>query len=421
MQKYRELWKELGVDLELHEELMKELSDLHEKTHLSQKNRPGAMKRFDRFLHDSHGKRVEQIKKYRDGGGKSIGTFCIYIPDEIAFAADVLAIPLCGGSGWAVSHADKMLPRDICPLVRSTFGMSMSGTCPYKKLKDFAVGETTCDAKKKAWDLFGFKVLEVPQKKENRDRELWLSEVHDFRKMMENLSGTRVTEKKLKDSIMLMNRKRTLLEEINLFRKSENPPISGLDALLVSQAALGMDVAEFIDAAAQLLSELEIRAGQDISSYRQPGKRILMAGSPSPLGNAKVHYIVESSGLRIVADESCTGIRYYRDKVKENGEDVNEMIEAIADRYFSIDCSCFSPNTERINNLLKIVDEYRIDGVVQNILQYCQTYNIEARRIEKELKKVNIPSITIETDYSSEDIGQIRTRIEAFAEMLEER
>jgi len=125
---FRQLWTTLGMNLELHDQLIASTSKLHEKTHLSQKNRPKSMDYFDHALHACHAERVAEIKEYRDKGGKSIGTFCIYVPDEIAYAANVLPIPLCGGSGWSVNYADKMFPRDICPLVRSTFGMAFSGT-----------------------------------------------------------------------------------------------------------------------------------------------------------------------------------------------------------------------------------------------------------------------------------------------------
>jgi benzoyl-CoA reductase/2-hydroxyglutaryl-CoA dehydratase subunit BcrC/BadD/HgdB len=205
---------------------------------------------------------------------------------------------------------------------------------------------------------------------------------------------------------------------INEFRRMMEPPISGLDALLVSQMALNMDVEEFIRDTDILASELDDRAGSGVSAYEKKGRRILMAGSPAPMGYAKVHWIAESAGLRIVADESCTGIRYFRDLVDETPETLEDLIKAVADRYMKIDCSCFSPNTERIHNVLQLVEEYKVDGVIHHVLQYCHTYNIEARILERELKKRKIPSLIIETDYSQEDAGQIRTRIEAFAEML---
>lgn len=311
-----------------------------------------------------------------------------------------------------------MSPRDICPLVRSTFGMAFSATCPYKTLKDFAVGETTCDAEKKAWDLLGFKVMEVPQRKNPMDRELWLHEVYHFKSLVENLSGVNITPEKLQATITLVNRKRKALQRIDQFRKLPEPPISGLDALLVAQVSLNQDIQKFIADAEALANELEARVRAGISAYNCSGKRVMLAGSPSPMGNAKVHHIVESSGLRIVVDESCTGLRYFRDLVDETPTDLDGMLKAIADRYFSIDCSCFSPNKERMENISKLIKEYSVQGVVHNILQYCHTYNIEAAAIDKGLQEIGIPSIKIETDYSQEDVGQIKTRIEAFAEVI---
>ncbi len=419
--KHNDLLASLGVDLALHEQLMAYNARLHERTHLSQPNRPITMALFDKAAHEVHGDRVATIAAYRKGGGKSIGTFCIYVPDEIALAAEVLPIPLCGGTQWSVDYADKMFPREICPLVRSTFGMAFSNTCPYKKLKDAAVGETTCDAKKKAWDLLGFDVLEVPQKKNERDRLLWREEVQEFRSRVESLSGVRVTFEALHREVRRANRKRIVLGEINALRKASNPPISGLDALLVSQAALAMDTGDFINAAAQLLDELHTRVENAISAYRSAGPRLIVAGTPSPLGNAKVHHAIESCGMHIVADESCTGSRYYRDIVDESPETLEGLIAAVADRYFAIDCSCFSPNRERIDHLDAMVDDYCADGVVQNILSFCHGYNIEAKAVEQAMKKKGVPTLKIVTDYSFEDVEQLRVRLEPFRELLETR
>lgn len=415
---HRELLQSLGVNLNLHDQLIAHNTKLHERTHVAQTRRPKAMVLFDGAFHASHGNRVAEIVEYGRNGGKSIGTFCIFVPDEITLAAGVLPIPLCGGSHWPVDYADKMFPREICPLVRSTFGMAFSNTCPYKKLKDAAVGETTCDAKKKAWDLLGFNVMEVPQKKNERDRDLWRAEVRGFRALVERLSGTPLTLDSLRFEVRRQNRKRTLLQEINALRTAAEPPISGLDALLVSQVALAMDVDAFIRAAAELLGELRERIEDDISAYERPGPRVLMAGTPSPLGNAKVHYAVESSGMRIVADESCTGSRYYRDLVDETPETLEGLLDAVADRYFQIDCSCFSPNHERIEHLLDMADLYHVDGVVQNILSFCHGYNVEAKVVEQALQKRDIPMLKVVTDYSFEDLEQLRVRLEPFREIL---
>jgi benzoyl-CoA reductase/2-hydroxyglutaryl-CoA dehydratase subunit BcrC/BadD/HgdB len=416
-----ELLRELGIDLTLHRDLVRYNRDLHRRTFGSGKNRPRTMQWFDEAVEASHGARVAEIASYRRAGGKSIGTFCIFVPDEIALAAGVLPIPLCGGTNWSVDYADRMFPRDICPLIRSTFGMAFSNTCPYKKLEDGVVGETTCDAKKKAWDLLGHEVLEVPQKKGELDRALWLSEVHRFRRYVENLSGVTVTAERLRDSIRLVNRRRAVLQKINAYRKLPDPPISGLDALLVSQVALSQDVSAFVAACEELIAELETRVQQGIVAYQVRGPRILLSGTPSPMGNAKVHFALESSGLCIVADESCTGIRYYRDLVDESSEDLDGLIEAIATRYLKIDCSCFSPNTERIEHVLDIIAEFAVDGVVHNILSFCHTYNVEAKVIDRALAAIHVPSLKIVTDYSFEDLEQLKVRIESFGELLHER
>ena len=415
----REMWTDLGMNLELHDQLLESSSRIFRKTHLWQERRPAAMSLFDRALHDSHGQRVAEILDYRNNGGKSIGTFCIYVPDEIALAANVLAIPLCGGSGWSVDYADKMLPRDICPLVRSTFGMALSGTCPYKTLKEYPLGETTCDAKKKTWDLFGIPSMEVPQKKNMKDRDLWISEVNRFMEEMEGLSGVRVTAANLRASIRKCNRKRAVLQKISDYRKLRKPPISGLDSLLVSQVSLNMDIDSFISACDELISELAARADEGISAYESDGVRVLFAGTPSPMGYAKVHWAAETSGLQIVADESCTGIRYYRDQIPEDLETVDAMVEAVAERYFKIDCPCFSPNRERSDNISNVMEEYKAEAVVHNILQFCHGFNVEAGALDTMLKDKGIPSLKIVCDYSEEDGEQIKVRMEAFREIIE--
>lgn len=415
---FNPLLEELGVNVELHESLLAQSNRLHEKMFLWQKNRPETMAWFDDALHAAHGARVREIHDYRKGGGKSIGTFCIYVPDEIALAADVLPIPLCGGSSFPLHYADKMFPTDICPLVRSTFGMSFSGTCPYKTLKDWALGETTCDAKKKAWDLVGFKALEVPQRKAREDRDLWRSETRRFMGMVEDLSGVKVAEDRLRETVRLVNDKRRALQRINDTRKADAPPISGLDALLVSQIALNQDTAAFNKAANALADELEDRLEKGVSAYDRPGPRVLMAGTPSPMGNAKVHYVAECAGLRVVADESCTGQRYFSELVDETAQGFDGLVDAVADRYFAIDCACFSPNKERMENVAAIASDYRIEGVVHNVLQYCHGFNVEAKAVENTLARKGIPSLKFVTDYAEEDMGQLNTRAQAFFEML---
>jgi len=422
MSDYRQMWKELGVNLELHDQLLEMLGNSFRQTVGAQSGRPAAMSHFDQMFHQSHGGRVKELLDNKNAGNKNIGTFCIYVPDEIAMSADAIPIPLCGGTNFAVPYAEQSFPRDICPLIKSTLGLSFSATCPYKAVKQLTVGETTCDAKKKTWDILAgkmnFHVMEVPQKKQALDKQLWYDAVVEFKDKVEDLTGKKVEAGKLSRQIKIMNDKRKALQKLSDYRKFTPPPISGLDALLVMQMALNADPVHFTEMLNLLLQELEGRVKAGFSPVDKKAKRIMVAGCPAVMGNWKVHSLIEQSGGVVAADETCTGSKYYDNLVAETPEDLDLQLKALAERYFAINCSCFSPNNERMADILKKAEEFKIVGVVQYVLQTCHTYNIEAMRVEGALKAKGIPSIKILTDYSEEDAGQLRTRIEAFMETL---
>ncbi len=423
MSGHGQLLKDLGLDVDLHAKLLKSLDATYSRVILSQHNRPTHMAYFDDAVGESHGGRVKEIADAREQGTKMIGTFCIYVPEEIVLAAGAIPVALCGGTAFSIPYAEKLFPRDICPLVKSTFGLALGKICPYGPIMDLAVGETTCDAKKKVWDVLaeagGFHVLELPQKKTDRGRGLWLAEVCEFTEHVEELTGNRMQADVLAESIRLMNRKRRLLQRLSEFRMAPRPPISGKDALVVMQVALNDDPQRFCGELETLVDELSQRVEQGVSPFAAGTPRLLVAGCPSVMGNWKVHHIIETSGAAVVCDESCTGSRYFEHLVDETADTVAKQIEAIADRYLQIDCSCFTPNTERIEHIVELARKYRVDAVVQNILQYCHTYNIEAIRVAEALQKASIPTLKIETDYSEEDSGQLRTRVEALLESLE--
>jgi len=155
-----------------------------------------------------------------------------------------------------------------------------------------------------------------------------------------------------------------------------------------------------------------------VSPFKKGTKRIMVSGCPSVMGNWKVHHLVETAGAAIVVDESCTGTRYFEHLVDETAQDLDAQLTAIADRYLKINCSCFTPNNERLDDVKRLAQDFKVDGVVQYVLQYCHTYNVEAIRVDAALKAAGIPSLKIVTDYSEEDSGQLRTRIEAFLEQL---
>ena len=417
-----ELLKELGLDIELHHRIFDSIDRNYLKTVLAQKGRPAGMAYFDGVIRGAHGARVREIVDRRAAGDKFIGTFCIYVPDELILALGAIPVALCGGTSLSIPYAEKMLPRDICPLVKSTLGLALANACPYGPIEDLAVGETTCDAKKKTWDILAaggdFHVLEVPQKKGARDRDLWHEEVVQFKARLEETTGRRLEPEKLAEAVRAMNRKRRALARLNEFRKEENPPLSGLDALAVMQGALVDDPLRFSERLEALNEELADRVRRGAGVAPSGAKRIMVSGCPSVMGNWKLHHLIEAAGAVVVCDETCTGTRYFSALVEERDGDLDAQIAAIADRYLRIDCSCFSPNDERIDSVLGLVRDHRVDGVVQYVLQYCHTYNVEAVRVASALKDAGVPSLKIVTDYSEEDTGQLRLRVDAFLEGL---
>lgn len=417
----RELWASLGLDVDLHDKLLAAIGQSFSAQVLTQQGRPAAMAYFDGAVHAAHGDRVREIIAHREAGGKFVGTFCIFVPDEIILALGGIPLALCGGTSFTEPYAERLMPRDICPLIKSTLGLAFSQTCPYAPLEDLTVGETTCDAKKKVWDFLAprshFHVMEVPQRKHERDRRLWAEEVVAFKERLEEVSGRALEAEALAEGIRLMNRKRRALQRLNDFRKADRPPISGLDALLVAQVALIDDVTRFCERCEELNEELAARVEQGIGVAAPNAPRLMVAGSPSVLGNWKLHSVIEASGGIVVCDESCTGTRYYSHLVDETATTLDDQLAAIADRYLQIDCACFSPNAERTESMIALAREYRVKGVIHYVLQYCHTYNVEAVGLTSALKKAGFPSLKINTDYSAEDTQQLKTRIEAFLEV----
>ena len=196
MARHDEMLKELGLDVELHHRIFDGIERSYQKTVLARTGRPSRMDYFDGVVRGAHGGRVAEIMARRAAGDKFVGTFCVYVPEELVLALGAVPVALCGGTAASIPYGETLLPRDICPLVKSTVGLALANVCPYGPIEDLAVGETTCDAKKKTWDLLardgGFHVLELPQKKGPRDRDLWRAEVGLFGARLEDLTGRRL-------------------------------------------------------------------------------------------------------------------------------------------------------------------------------------------------------------------------------------
>lgn len=425
MADYRKMWEELGMDVELHDQLCAVLPQAFGDVFLSQENRPDSMDYYNMVVADIHGIRPAELIEHQKKGGKVFGTFCVYVPDEIVFAADAIATGLCGGSQFWVPGGEKVLPANTCPLIKASVGARLDRTCPFFRIADMFIGETTCDGKKKAWEILAkdvpLHVMDLPQMKRAKDIKAWAEEIETFKNVVEEFTGNVVTAEKLAESIKLINNKRKALERLYNLRKNENLPISGCDVLLISQIAFYDDPARFTQMTNKLCDELDQRVKDGVSVVPAGTKRIMLTGTPLAIPNWKLHNIVETSGAAIVCEEMCTGTRYFENLVDESKTTLEDQYMALAERYMKINCACFTPNEGRIDDILRLAKEYKVDGIIDVNLKFCNLYDTEGYFVEKALKGSGIPVLGIETDYTDSDAGQLRTRISAFIEMLDNK
>jgi benzoyl-CoA reductase/2-hydroxyglutaryl-CoA dehydratase subunit BcrC/BadD/HgdB len=419
---YNVIWKELGIDLERHDKLIGGLGVIYPKIYLSQQNRPKAMAYFDDFVIDLHGFRVRELYEHKKKGGRIIGTFCLYVPDEIVMTLGAIPVSLCGGTDFTIPDAEAILPINLCPLIKSFYGFKAGRLSPYFQVSDIIVGETTCDGKKKVYevlsDLGPVYVLEIPHKKNEDSAKLWRIEIDKFVKMVEKMTGNKLTYEDLKEFTKIFNEKRRALQRLNALRWNSPPPISGKDALLVNQVAWFDEPVRFTKAVNELSDELEGRVKKGEGVFPEQQLRLMTSGTPYAIPNWKIHHIVESSGYPIVAEESCVGSRYYTELADETPDTIDGLIGALADRYLKINCACFTPNEERMDSIVDLYKKSKAKGLINYTLSFCTPYLVEANRVEMRAKKEGLPVLNIESDYSRGDNEQIKTRIQAFIESI---
>ena len=361
------------------------------------------------------------LKQLKEEGNKIVGFYCMFAPQEVALAAGAIAVALCATKEEPIVDGEKTLPRNFCPLIKSSYGFAVTDKCPFFLYSDLIVGETTCDGKKKMFELMAtFKpmhVMSLPQGYHtDADREYWLASVKELKKVLESTFDVEITEGNLKKAIQELNEERLLIQELASYMKLDPVPLSGQDLLKVLWARnFVFDRNEFGKQVRELIGELKQRAERGEGAFPQGAKRIVVTGVPTGIGAEKVLKIIEDCGAAIVYIENCAGMKQYVTLV----DDTKPPLEAIAEKYLNTSCSCMTPNNKRLELVAQVCRDYQADGVVDIVWQGCHTYNVETRVLRDYLKDKNdIPFLHIETDYSQGDAEQIRTRVQAFLEMM---
>jgi len=360
------------------------------------------------------------IEAHKQRGNHVVGFYCLYAPTELAVAADAIPLPLCGTRQAPIEAAEEVLPRNLCPLIKSSYGFAATDTCPFFRFSDMIVADTTCDGKKKMFEIMAsikpVHVLQLPQNQDMaKSLSPWKDEIEKLVAVLEKLTDRQITSEKISRSIALLNKERRAKKRLMDVTQAKPSPLTGPELVeILFKTGFFADKEKGIALMNEIANACQTLIEKKESPYTENTSRILLTGVPIGLGSDKVVKIIEQCGANVVAFESCSGYKQTF-QVDETGDPV----QALAEQYLSIPCSVMSPNPGRMEMLTEMIKSFSIDGVVDLTWQACHTYNIESFHVQKLVQdSFNLPFLHLETDYSESDTEQLRVRIEAFLEMI---
>ena len=362
-----------------------------------------------------------RVKDYKKAGNRLVGFLCSYTPLEIVEAAGASAVGLCGTSDEVIPDAEQVLPANLCPLIKSTYGFAYSQKCPFTYFSDLIIGETTCDGKKKMYELLSelkpTHILHLPQSRERAyEREGWYRECVLLKQRLEELYDITITDDDLRAAVRRRNRLREA--QLKMFElQAQEPPVMGGVELMSTMFAgtFNFDVENFTRQIEDTVVARQTAYEAGERPISPDAKRILITGCPVGGVINKIGRTIERNGGTVVCMDDCSGERTAKMMIDPEAPDI---MRAIADRYLEINCSVMTPNDGRMENTLAMCEKYHVDGVIENVLTACHTFNVESARMQRAVENAGIPYMKIETDYSAGDQGQIDTRIAAFIETL---
>ena len=334
-----------------------------------------------------------RVKDYKQAGNRLVGYLCSYTPLEIIDAAGAAGVALCGTSDEVIPEAEKVLPANLCPLIKSTYGFAYSQKCPFTYFSDLIIGETTCDGKKKMYELLSelkpVHILRLPQGCDRAwERQGWREECRLLKERLEQLYGITITDDDLRAAARRRNRLRAA--QLSMFElQAAEPPVMGGVELMSTMFAgtFNFDVEDFTRKVEQTVAER--RAAYEAGERPIPAsaKRILITGCPVGGVINKIGRTIERNGGVVVCMDDCSGERTASMMVDADAPDI---LAAIADRYLDINCSVMTPNDGRMDNTLAMCEKYNVDGVIESVLTACHTFNVESARMQAEIGRAHV-------------------------------
>ena len=358
---------------------------------------------------------------------KTIGTYCVMVPQELIYAAGAQAVKLCSGSFTGFSIGEDITPRDACPLVKAVAGMQEIGQLPPYSDCDLMVVPITCDCKKKLASMLAetapVHVMQVPSIRQSDElMELYLEELYNLLPVLEKVTGNEITMDSLLHGVEMVGNAQLQMSRFVKLKREKTMLIRGTHAMAAMNALSYMPIDTWTQAMEKLNEELEQRKQADFFITRKKQPRILLTGSPVVFPNIKLPLLIEEMGGALVADETCMGERFLYDPLAVCDQSFDGYMRAMAARSIR-PCTCptFLDSSTRNYRLKQLIKEHQVEGIVYHVLRGCLVYDFEYQLVEEEMGKLGIPIIRVETDYNEEDIEQLRIRIEAFVELIKLR
>lgn len=369
-------------------------------------------------IYQQRGKRAEELHRQ---GRKVVGYFCCFVPDEIITAFDMVPYRIQGSQADPIDQADAYIEPMACPFARSCFNLALNGK--YDFLDGF-VAPHSCDTVERMYHIWKHykpspfsHYINVPHMTGASSERFYRKELETFILALERWSGKKLDPGKLRESIKLYNRRRAVLRELYELRKTNPPLVSGSEITTALVAGMGIPAVEHIELIEKFIGEIKERPRPEANG----GPRIFLWGNE--IDDTAFIKLIEDSGASVVMDDLCTGSRFFWEDVPET----EDPLDGLVNRYLGIHCprSYISQKESRKADLENrfgyignFIREWKADGAVFYIVRYCDTCELEGPDLREYLDTMKVPVLMIEDDYSTSTIGQLRTRVQAFLEMI---
>lgn len=373
--------------------------------------------------------RAEELVKARERGSKVVGYLCSYMPEEIIHALGLIPLRLeYGGDEYLLEIGGRYISKNNCVFIRELAGLFCEGKDPFVRNSDILAVAIPCLQMYRLSEVINYffkiptMVLGVPRGFYlSTGKEYFRNEVENFGRQLENFAGKKIDYASLKESVLLYDRIRKTLLEIYRLQAKESSPVTWRDVFESIQAGFYLDKKYYLFLIESLLEEIRSaleRPQLESQEVRDERPRVLLCGSIIPRGDRKLINLIEQVGLRIVADDLCTGLRFI-----SNIEVKGFSLDALAEAYISkIPCASLPyplplETDQRLANIAHLIEEYKVEGIIYHTLRFCDPFTFKALET-KNFFKDKVAFIEIHTEYAPSDIESIRTRVEAFKELI---